>query len=832
MIVRMHQGLSSRQAQQHLEKYGLNVFAKARSFSIFHLLVSQFTSPLIYILLIAALITFFLRHYDDALVILLAVLVNATLGFIQEYKAQNALESLSKVLPRRVNVVRDGVIKNISVDGVVPGDIVHVEAGEQIPADGVFVQLKEVQVNEAVLTGESIHVAKKLSSKADVLQVMPSSQDSASVHFGFMGTTLSSGKAVMRVISTGNQTSLGTISTSLQSTPETETPLQQKLRLFSRRITVIVLVASIFIFLFGILYGRDLAEMFTLSVAMAVSSIPEGLVISLTAILAIGMQRILKRKALVRKLVAAETLGSVSVICTDKTGTLTKGELTVSHIHSEKKTLMHTIARTVTNGNDPLEVAIRLWGEEQAMHVAVPSIIDEVPFSSDRKFSVRMTDDLMVVLGAPDSLLNISKKVNKNQVEQSIKIFTNQGYRVVGAAVRKVKKDEKQIVLNKIDDLEWIGCFVFEDEVRSGLVEVFQLASQAGIDVKVITGDYAETARSVMQELKLEVKPSEIMLGSDLKIMSEFQLKQRIPLTKLFARTTPDQKLVIVQILQEQGEVVAMTGDGVNDAPALKRADIGIVVSSASDVSKDTADMVLLDDNFKTIIEAVQEGRGIFENLRKVMLYLLSDSFCEILIVMGAVFLGLPLPLTAAQILWINLVCDGLPNLALTVDPNGKELFFQKPRKRSVSLLDLEMMVLISTISLVTGVFVLAAFYWTYVTTGDLNHSRTMAFTMLAVASLFYVFSSRSLRKPILADGLFKNKWLIVSVIIGFFFQLVALHVAFFQNWLETRPLTAFEWGVVFFSCIAVMTIREIIKWFWNTHLAIEQKRLSHASLP
>ncbi len=822
----MNSGLNSKQVQEKLEKYGYNVLAKKRSFSVFSLLISQFRSPLIYILLIAASITFFLHEYVDMSVIILAVAVNAALGFIQEYKAQNALEALSKVLPRTVSVVRDGRLTIIPVEEVVPLDIIHVETGEQISADGVILHSKSLSINEAVLTGESIAVEKKAIAPDHSVEVIPTTDDEKAVHFGYMGTTVHSGRAVIQIMATGADTALGKISTSLQSTPEIETPLQQKLRLFSRKLTIVVLVASGFIFVFGMLYGRALSEMFTLSVAVAVSSIPEGLVISLTAILAIGMQRILKRKALVRKLVAAETLGSVSVICTDKTGTLTKGALSVFHIESDDKPLMHSIARSVTDGSDPLEIAIRDWASEHAMHLKEPYLIDEEPFSSERKYSVRLTDQRLIVLGAPEVLLSLCKKADHSEIHEAIKVFTSQGYRVVGAATRQTKKDETAIVLNQLSDLEWAGCFVFQDEVRGGLTEVFHLARQAGIAVKVITGDYAETAKSVMKDLKLEVKPSEVMLGSDLKVMSRAQLKQRIPETKLFARTTPDQKLVIVEILQELGEVVAMTGDGVNDSPALKRADIGIVVSSASDVSKDTADIVLLDDNFGTIVAAVEEGRGIFENLRKVILYLLSDSFTEIILVMGGVILGLPLPISAAQILWVNLIDDGLPNLALTMDPNGKELFYEKPRRRGGSLLDGEILTLIALISAITGVFVLAAFYWVYQTTGSLSEARTIAFTLLGVDSLLYVFSSRSLRNPIWQEGIMKNLWLLCAVVIGFIFQLVALYVPFFQRWFQTRPLSSLEWTIVFASSFALIGVVEFVKWLWQPTQQIRMRKL------
>lgn len=815
-----HPGLTTVQVKKLLNQVGPNALQAKKKFSVPKLFLSQFTSPLIYILLIASVVTALLHEYIDSVVILLAVIVNASLGFFQEYKAQNALHALTQVLSPKARVMRDGEEQLITAQELVPGDIVLLEAGEQIPADGVLVTAHDVTINQAVLTGESLPVSKHAISGDHQHYSMPSSQDEDAKHFVYMGTTFSSGKAVMQVVETGIKTELGTISETLESTEEEDTPLQQKLSQFSRRVTVAVLVGSLFIFVFGIWYGRDLVEMFTLSVAVAVSAIPEGLIISLTTILAIGMQKILKRKALVRKLVAAETLGSVSVICTDKTGTLTKGELSVFLAHAESSAggtkYLVQILSAVHSGSDPLEQAIRNWVENQDSSAKKEEIYDEVPFSSDRKYSVRLTSDHVIVVGAPEVLLKMVNTKGEKEILREIQVYTKQGYRVVGVASREAKKGEQSITPRNLGKLQWVGYIVFADEVRKGLSKIFDQAHQAGIRVKVITGDYAETALAVMKELHISVKPSEVILGSELKILPPIQLKKRIQEAKLFARTTPDQKLIIVQTLQELGEVVAMTGDGVNDAPALKRADIGIVVSTASDVSKEMADIVLLDNNFKTIMAAVEEGRGIFENLRKVLLYLLSDAFSEMIIVVGSVVLNLPLPITAAQILWMNLVEDGLPNLSLTVDPNGSELLKDKPRRRGEPLLNQEMYLLIGLISSVTGAIVLGGFYFVYHATSDLVEARSLAFAMLAFSSLCYVFSSRSLRNPLWKMKLWSNPYLIVAVGIGFFFLNLALSLPVLQRTFHTSALSVSEWFYVFATGGVVIIIIESVKFVWN----------------
>lgn len=809
-------GLSANEAMTRLDKFGPNVLEHKKSYSVWQIFFSQFTSPLIYILLIAAFTTFLLHEYVDMSIILLAVIVNTVLGFFQEYRAQHALEALSNVLAPHAHVIRDGEVKEIIASEVVPGDILVLEAGEQIAGDGVFVEAKDVTINQAVLTGESLPVTKQAVEAGKNVESIASSQSHEAHHFGYMGTTCQSGRGLLYVIHTGKQTEIGQISEQLKSTEESETPLQHKLSRFSTILALVVLFFSGVIFVIGLIQGREWVEMFKLSVAVAVSAIPEGLVVSLTAILAIGMQRILKRKALVRKLVAAETLGSVSVICTDKTGTLTKGELQVVETQGPLLERLKIVANILSQATDALEVAVHSWGKKHPPKKAVSDVMDFLTFSSDRKYSAWLTKRNLYVVGAPDIISKLCEGSNIGTIEQDIQQFTSQGYRVVGVAYRKIHGSEKEIKITQIGHLAWAGFFVFADEIRPGIKKVFATAQDAGIDIKVITGDYAETAKAVMEHIGLSLLQKEITLGKELRSLSPQALKEKILATKLFARTTPDQKLTIVQALQEQGEVVAMTGDGVNDAPALKKADIGIVVSSATDVSKETADMVLLNDNFKTIIDSVEEGRGMFENLRKVILYLLSDAFSEIFLVIGSLLMGLPLPITAAQILWINLVDDGLPNLALTIDPKSDDLLQDKPRPRNGSIVNTEMYLLIGLISLITGIRVLVSFWFFYNRTGDIDHARTIAFTMLAVDSLLYVFSSRSLRHPIWKEGIFKNKWLILASGIGFLFQVAAIHLPFFQNIFMTTPLTLREWGTVVGTSFLVIGAIETVKWIFT----------------
>jgi Ca2+-transporting ATPase len=712
---------------------------------------------------------------------------------------------------------------------VVPGDICILELGEPVPADGVVVMADSLSCDEAILTGESKAVDKKKQGQV------------------FMGTTIASGIGKMEVEKTGQETEVGKIADKLTETIEEKTPLQKQIGVFSKKLAIMVGIISLVILIAGLAVGDPFVEIFTTAVAVAVSAIPEGLAVSLTVILAIGMQRIFKRKSLVRKLVAAETLGSVTVICADKTGTLTEGKMRVVKgvVGGEAEgcpardgeDLLVRSAVLCNDRRDPLEIGMLEWAKGKLKVDEVEKIkekyprLDEIPFDPKHKYIATLhkrkgvVRNLLLVSGAPEVVVKRSDLSEKKQAEW-LKKFEEEGkkgYRLIGFAFKEIKK--KRVTDGDIKDLKCVGYLVFEDPVRQGVKEVLVAVRQAGIEVKVITGDYRATAEAVLMKLGIggkSLKAEQVMEGYELEKMSDEELKERVDKVMLFARTNPEQKLKIVGALQEKEEVVAMTGDGVNDAPALKKADIGIVVESASAVAKETADMVLMDSNFATIVAAVEEGRGIFVNLRKIILYLLSDSFAEVILVLGSMVLGMPLPITAAQILWVNLVDDGLPDFALTLEPKPDDLMKQKPTGHKRELLDIEIKWLIVLISIVTGGLGLVVFWWYLKTTGDLMLARTVTFTMLGIDSLLYVFSCKSLKKPLWKENIFDNKWLIGAVLVGASFQLMAIYLPGLQIVLKTVALGVNEWGVILAGSLVVIGMIEGVKWGFN-HLMKER---------
>lgn len=829
-------GLLETEVRARHEQYGYNSIERKRETAVFTIFVNQFKSPLIYILVFAAAITIVLHDFVDTAVIGIAVVANTILGFYQEYKAQRALAALRELLSTKATVIREGIRQTIESTDVVPGDICLVGLGERIPADGVVLKENDFAVNEAILTGESVPVHKQTfrSFSADLNFLNDFYKlwnELKREQKAFAGTTVASGAAIVLIVTIGSKTEVGKIAASLAETREEPTPLQKRIHRFSNQLAVFIGIVALLIFVTGLLVGESFLSIFTISVAVAVAAIPEGLAVSLTVILAIGMQRILRRKSLVRKLVAAETLGSITVICADKTGTLTEGVMRVTEVDFEDEEQGMRAAILTNDQRDPLEVAMWNWvrevkGQDPQRIVDTNERIDSIPFSPEEKFTAKLYRDRVYVMGAPEVILSFCSMQGSKKIGWIRKLDEHgvRGLRIVGLAMRRVKKGERKLTRKSIrSGLTWLGIVVYEDPVRRGVAAVLSEAKKAGIDVKVITGDYRVTAEAVLERLgllskaaKLQAHQSLVMEGEELERLSADELRGRVAETVLFARTDPVQKLKIVEALQVNGEVVAMTGDGVNDAPALKRADIGLVVSGATDVAKETADMVLLDDNFATIVAAVEEGRGIFTNLRKVILYLLSDSFSEVVLVMGSLLLGIPLPLSAAQILWINLVTDGFPQLALTVEPKDRQLMNQPPRDPNQPLVDLEIKLLIFLISGVTGIFTLGAFYifWTMIY-GVAETARTVVFAMLGIDSLIYVFSARSLQRPIWQTNLISNPWLILAVFVGLGFQLIALYTPFFQRLLETHALSGLEWLVVVFEAIVVIGIIETVKWWF-----------------
>lgn len=809
-----YKGLTSSEAKELLKKYGGNTLPHKKPVGDLIILFEQIKSPLIYILIFAAIVSFILKDFKDAAVILAAVFLNTILGFYQERKAQKALFALKQFLTPLCKVVRDGNVVTVDARELVPGDLVLLSSGDRVPADGDVLEEAGLLVNEAVLTGESMPVTKD-AKKGE--------QDKSKNMVVYMGTTVVAGRGKIIITKTGLYTEFGKIASELSMTAEEHTPLQQRISQIAKLLAILFAALSTSIFILGVIAGRTFIEMFTTSVAVAVAAIPEGMAVSLTAILALGMQRILKRKALVRKLIAAEALGSTTVIATDKTGTLTLGTMSVLRweFTNQKEALKACIL--ANNREDPLEIA--LWEFVQKKKLDPQKIHDsykriaELPFDSTRKYMAVAVEDngdfLLCIKGAPDVLL---KKTNLGQKEKEmwqnyIQQWGEEGLRLLAIGFKKTSaKISKSHIEKEIHGYSWLGLIGITDPVRESVKDALNSCKNAGIKLKVVTGDYEATSIAVLRKLGVGVTGAQIIEGDELEALSEEELAKRVKDIVLFSRVTPLQKLKIVNALQKNGEVVALVGDGVNDAPAIKAANIGIVVASATDVARQTADMVLLDSNFETIVAAVEEGRGIYQNIKKVIFYLLSGSFAEMVLVMGAIMLGLPLPLTASQILWINIVTDGFPNLALTFEPKEKNLLKEKPINPKSNLIDGTMRVLILLISGVTGVFLLVIFAVIFDTTQNLQLTRTIVFTALSLTSLLYVFSVRTLKRPIWKSNPFSNIWLNLAVVLGIIIQLIPIYNPLFEEFLETVPLSLYDWLLVILAPVVVVTIIEFIK--------------------
>ncbi len=808
-------GLTSAEAAERLARFGPNLLPEEPLPSDIVILLAQLRNPLVYVLGGAAFITAVLRRPSDTAIILIAVLINATLGFWQERRANRALAALRRLVKPQTLVVRDGEQQSIPLSQVVPGDLAVLSPGSTVPADGEIIEAVDLFVNEALLTGESQPVRKAPAAEA------------------LMGTIVVSGRGRMRVGHTGERTKMGGLATSVAG-PAQDTPLQRQLRSLSRTLAVGVGALTLAVFLVGLLTGRPAFEMFLTAVALAVSTIPEGLLISTTAVLAIGMVRILQRKGLVRRLLAAETLGGVTVICADKTGTLTEGAVRVASYQGDERWLLLGAA-LCNNLQDPLEIAEYEWarailarakvdGQESEPATTIEQLtrsyprIDEVPFSSALRYQATLcaheSEALLFVAGAPEVVLEqcdlppLARQTRQGDIEASARA----GYRLLGFGYKRVPQHVATVEAAGTDHLAWAGLLLFEDPVRPGVREALSLAEGAGIAVKVITGDYAATALHVLAQIGKRLAPEQVLLGDELAAIGPRDLAARIQNIVLFARTDPAQKLVIVEALKERGDVVAMMGDGVNDAPALARADIGIVVGSASDVARETADLVLLDSNLATVVAAIEEGRGIFDNLRKIVLYLLSDAFGEIIVVAGSMLLALPLPLTAAQILWINLVSDGFPDLALTVDPKRHGILEDPPRDPREPLVTRRVGLLIGIIAVASGLIALGVFVAFWKVSGQIELARSVTFLTLGVNTLLYVFSIRNLDKPAWGSDWLSNRWLLAAVLGGFMLQALPFYVPMLRGFFGVVPLDASHWLVALFAALGVIVVTELAK--------------------
>ncbi len=811
--------MTSNEAASRLKKFGLNELEKKNDFALFKLIAGQFKSPLVYVLFIAGSTALLLGNTSDAIVVFTAVLINVFLGFFQEFKAQKSLGALNRLLSPRATVIRDGEMKIIGAKNLTVGDLVVLTIGSRVPADGVLIEATDFSVNEAILTGESVSVKKR-----EKHSLQPGANNLV-----FAGTMVTTGIGRMVVTAVAEQTEVGKIGKKVMGVNEQKTPLQIQLGKMAKDLTVIAVGLTAFIFSWGSLRGYGMVEMLSTAVAIAVASIPEGLVVSLTVILALGMERILRHKAIVRRLLAAETLGSVSLICADKTGTLTEGKLRVVKAETPDLDLLVKSAVLCNDMRDPLEEAMFTWARGELGDKGVKKIkeeyfkLDEIPFSPKTKIIATLHQSkpdsgqaLLLVSGAPEVLLDRSKFTNIKERENWLEKFREygeSGYRLVGFAYKKIPTLSRssgsslgasEIENSDLKGLSWLGILVYEDPVQLGVKTMLERCQRAGIKIKVITGDYLPTALAVLKKLDLDgVEHS--LTGEEMEKMTKQELRQRVSEVVLFARINPEQKFKIVEALRDNGETVAMMGDGVNDAPALAQADIGIVVNRASDVAVQTADMVLLDSNFATIIRAIEEGRVIFENIKKVVLYLLSHVFVEVTLIGTSVIFGWPMPLTAAQIIWINLVEDTFPSISLAFESEDEGLMFEPPRKKDTPILDNQLKKMIIIIGGFLNFSLLVLYYFLSNWIIDLKHIQTIIFVSLGVESLFVCLACRSLKKSIFSHNPFSNKVLNVSLITGLGLLVVAVYVEPMQRLLGTRPLGYLEW--IFILTFGVFTL-------------------------
>lgn len=833
-------GLTDQESKKRLQKDGLNILPKETPISWWKILLQQFLSPLILILLFAAILSIVLSELVDFYVILGAVILNTTIGFVQEYKANRGLEALQNMVQSRACVLREGKRIEILASEIVFGDILLLATGDRILADARLLEVVDVQVDESSLTGESFPIKKSVE------ELLPETVLADRKNMVFAGTSVIAGHATAVVVAIGKKTEFGKIADLLIKTKEIQTPLQVELARLARWIAVIVIVLIVGLFGVGIFVGKSVFEMFEMSAALAVAAIPEGLLVSVTIILAIGMQRILKRGSLTRHMIAAETLGSVSVICSDKTGTMTEGEMQVVSIHTLEdrfqvnhiKESEHATFRKLFDAmvlcndansiysNDLKEKHIvgnptdrALLNASNVLGLDVETIrsnaerIGEIPFDSIRKYMVtRHTWDhssRLFVKGAPENILPffsyvyIGKKMehfephHKKQFDKIVQDLTKEGLRLIAIGMKDTTKDHTTIDNNDLHGFVFLGFLGLKDPLRKESKMQILAAQNAGIRTVMITGDHPETARQIGEEAGLATHANQVVVGEELDTWSEEELLSRIGQINIFARVEPRHKIRIVSAFQSLGEVVAMTGDGVNDAPALKVADIGVALGSGTEVAKQTADIVLIDNNLGTITSAVEEGRIIFNNIRKVSVYLLGGSFTEIILIGGSLLLGLPLALLPAQILWINLVADSFPSIGLTFEPGEKDIMLLPPRKRTEPVLNRSIFSLTVWIGLLTGGILFGTFVLLNRSGLDITYVRSVLFAMVGVDTLIYVFALKSFRHPFFLARPFANPILLLCIGIGFLLMFIPFGIPFFHQIFVIQYLSLSDWGFV-----------------------------------
>jgi len=861
------EGLSEAQAKKNLETCGLNKIAEEKRTSRLKIFIRQFTSPLIYILLIAAVVTFFLQSYTDTGVILTVVLFNAIIGYVQEFKAEESVRALKRLMVPRAKVLREKREREISSEELVPGDIVLLSSGTKVPADLRLITVLELKIDESMLTGESMP-AEKIKEPIKENNLSPGDQR----NMAFMGTVVVNGRGRGVVVSTGSQTVLGGIATEVKEAEGIQAPLQQKFHKFSTRIGLIVLAASIILFLIGFFIGENLKEMFMTAVAAAVATVPEGLPVVLTIALAVGVRRMAKRHAIIRKLAAVETLGSTTVICTDKTGTLTENEMTVKVIFDGEH-----VFNATGSGYDPEGEILHEWmvpTEEERknlfMSLRIGLLCNEshlyeedgeykvdgdptegalivsalkggltpeqerktyeqmaiLPFESERGFMATLHvhgndhKKLIFIKGAPEKVLDLctsclaAEGLRTEAILQTADRFAKEGMRVLAMAYREVHEKMEELNENSVR-----GSFVLAgiqgmmDPPRPEVIDAIKGCERAGIRVVMVTGDHPTTATAIGKMVGIAQDSSEVLIGRDIEGMDNDQLFHKVGEISVYARVAPHHKLRIVEQLMRHGEIVAVTGDGVNDAPALKKGHIGVAMGKkGTDVAKEASDMVLTDDNFATIFSAVEEGRVVFDNIRKVVFFLIPTGVAAIGSIIISILMGLPMPYTPSQLLWINLVTNSFQVIALTFEPQESGVLTRPPRDPQEGVMSRVLIQRTILVGLLISMGVVYKFIHSLEGGGSLDRARTVAVTTMVFFQFFQAWNSRSESESIFRISFLSNPWIVYGLIASILAQLASIYIPVLQWIFKTESLTFLEWVKIAGMSLTVILLVEVDK--------------------
>lgn len=895
-------GLDNEQARRRLSVHGPNSIGQQEETSPWKILLNQFLSPLIYVLLAALVVTLAIQSWADAIVIGAVLIINSTIGFLQEYKAETAVHSLIEMVSPKARVKRDGQVQSIESDRLVPGDVVILSEGNMVPADLRLLDAKRLQINEAALTGESVPASKSQAAMTDADDNLPPADQT---NMAFMGTAVTAGRGEGLVVATGTDTQIGQIAEQVRSAGQEQTPLQNRMDRLAKWIAAIILVVCVIAFAVGLLLGFSIEEMFLTAVALAVAAMPAGLPVVMTVALAIGVKRMARRNAIIRHLPAVETLGSTTAIFSDKTGTLTQNRMTVEQLFAgqtryhlsgnpqephgrlqredgqavelqpdldsplfctllvgllnneaelmeppsadpndnSKKESQDEPASEQAHG-DPMELALLIAARKAGLDKEDLSQryqqVDEIPFETERKFSATIHESrehqekLVLVKGAPEVILAMSRQgltqeqqaddLDDDQVRRQIEQLTSQGLRVLAMAIGRGEEAARAIREENPHDMIFVGLQGMKDPPRQEAIEAIDRCHEAGIRVAMITGDHARTAGAIAKQVHLDRPHSadspsyvddwpKVCSGQELNGATDEEIDRILGDTNVYARVTPDQKLRLIRQLKNRGDIVAVTGDGVNDAPALKDADLGAAMGQmGTDVAKEASDMVITDDNFSSVYAAVEEGRTAFRNIRMATFFLLSTGAADVLIIMTALVVGWPLPLLPAQLLWCNVVTNGIQDVALAFEPGEKALYRRSPRPPNEGILDQRLLERLVLVGIWLAVGTLAIFYWHYSQGRDLVYTRTAALSTLVLFQMVHVFNCRSEDVSIFRKNLLGNKVLFVGVIVSLMVHVAGLYIPWTQTLLRFTPLDGWTWLMIVLVAASAIIVNELHK--------------------